>query len=133
METKGNAKLEWPKEKLLHYGAGKLSKSELLAVILHSGTKNLDVIELAKNILRVYPKFSLAEADVAELEKKFDLDPSKICEMIACFELGKRMAEDDKLPADPAGREAKGTALGIVPEDDMLAKFGTENFLESKP
>ncbi|MFA7208959.1 MAG: UPF0758 domain-containing protein [Parcubacteria group bacterium] len=128
METKGSAKIEWPKEKMLHYGADKLTKSELLAIILRTGTKGMDVVELAKNILREYPKFSLAGADAAELEKTFGLDTAKACEVIASFELGRRMAEEDGISAVVAVQEsADGSAEGVL-EDDPLAKFGTADF-----
>ncbi|MDP1883906.1 MAG: hypothetical protein Q8L10_00915 [Candidatus Moranbacteria bacterium] len=133
MQTKENGKIEWPKEKLLHYGADKLTKSELLAVILRTGAKNLDVVELAKNILRRYPKFSLAGADVAELEKTFGLDAARACGMIACFELGKRMAAEEKKPSVVmADLEADSDPIKIAPEEDPLAKFGTANFSKIK-
>jgi len=123
-----NAKIEWPKEKLLHYGADKLTKSELLAIILRTGTGRLDVIELAKNILRKYPKFSLAEADIVELEKAFGLETSKACEIVACFELGKRMLKDRETPLDLEPHN-----IDDNPEDydfgkDILSEFGSENF-----
>lgn len=84
-------KIEWPREKLLYYGAGKLSKSELLAILLRTGTKGVDVVELSKKILRKFPKFSLADANIEELKNTFGLGEAKACEIIACFELGRRM------------------------------------------
>ncbi|MDZ4385037.1 MAG: UPF0758 domain-containing protein [Candidatus Moranbacteria bacterium] len=128
MQVKKGAKIEWPKEKLLHYGADKLTKSELLAVILRTGAKNLDVVELAKNILRRYPKFSLAGTDAAELEKTFGLDAARACGIIACFELGRRTAEEDRSSDDVAVQETDNGSVEGVPEEDPLAKFGTANF-----
>ena len=39
-----------PREKLKIYGADKLTNEELLAIILHTGTKDISVFELAKQI-----------------------------------------------------------------------------------
>lgn len=133
MQSKDTAKIEWPKEKLLHYGADKLTKSELLAILLRIGTKNLDVIESAKNILRQYPKFSLADSNVAELEEKFGLEPGKACELIACFELGRRMAEEKTVPIDSVDQDMEMDGSMNVAEEDMLAKFGSENFSQNNP
>lgn len=98
MPRKENSKIEWPKEKLVHYGAGKLSKSELLAILLHAGVNKIDVVELAKNILRKHPKFSLADVSAEELREEFGIQNDKACEIIACFELGRRMAQDKNSP-----------------------------------
>jgi len=43
-------KVERPREKLMQYGPGKLTNSELLAIILRSGTKEENVVELANKI-----------------------------------------------------------------------------------
>ncbi len=43
-------KVERPREKLIQYGPEKLSNSELLAILLHSGKKGENVIELANKI-----------------------------------------------------------------------------------
>lgn len=89
-------KIEWPREKLLHYGAGKLTKSELLAILLRTGAKGMNVIELSKNILRKFPNFTLADADIKELQNTFGLGAAKACEIVACFELGRRMLKGKK-------------------------------------
>ncbi len=89
-------KIEWPREKLLHYGAGKLSKSELLAILLRTGAKGVDVVELSKKILRKFPQFSLADANINDLKNTYGLGEAKACEIVACFELGRRMLKGKK-------------------------------------
>lgn len=103
-----------PREKMLKYGPDKLSNSELLALLLRTGTKNLNVVELAESILRNFSGKGLAEAPVAELSKVFGLGEAKACEIVACFELGKRLLKDKKAvllmtPSDVA-RELKDIA-----------------------
>ena len=41
-----------PREKLLSYGAESLSDAELLAILLGSGTKDRNVLELSNDIWR---------------------------------------------------------------------------------
>lgn len=48
---KGRNKEERPYEKCLEHGAVSLTDTELLAVLLRTGVKGLDVLELAKHIL----------------------------------------------------------------------------------
>ena len=42
---------EQPREKLMRYGADSLSDSELLAILIRTGTQKLNVIETAKALL----------------------------------------------------------------------------------
>ncbi len=51
--------VERPREKLMQYGPEKLSNSELLAIILRSGRKGENVIELANKILKRFSKDEL--------------------------------------------------------------------------
>ena len=43
---------ERPREKLLKYGADKLSDTELLAILLRTGTKGKSAIDIAEEILK---------------------------------------------------------------------------------
>ena len=83
-----------PREKLLAYGPGKLSTTELLALILGSGKKGENVIALAEKILKRVGKRTLPDAGVHELQAISGLGPAKVAEIIACFELGKRLIHD---------------------------------------
>ncbi len=83
-----------PREKLAKYGPDKLSDAELLAILLRSGTKGENVIELAKKILKSFADGRLATASVSELVKTFGLGTAKASEVVACFELGRRFLKD---------------------------------------
>lgn len=89
-------KVERPREKLMHYGPEKLSNSELLAIILRSGTKGNNVIELAKRILKKFSANQLPYLTFDDLKSVYGLGPAKSCEIISCFELGKRLLKDKK-------------------------------------
>jgi DNA repair protein RadC len=89
-------KVERPREKLINYGPEKLSNSELLAIILRSGTKEENVVELANKILKRFSADELPNLTFNDLKDYPGLGPAKACEIIACFELGKRLLKDKK-------------------------------------
>jgi DNA repair protein RadC len=83
---------EKPREKLLAQGPETLSVSELLAVVLTTGTSKEDVIEMSGRIIREYGEKSiLAERDANKLSKDMDIPLVKSCIIVAVGELGRRM------------------------------------------
>lgn len=80
-----------PREKLLENGAGALSTTELLAIVLGVGTKKEEVFSMASRLLREYGEKGIAyQKDPKVLEKDLTLPLTKACQIVACFELGKR-------------------------------------------
>lgn len=98
-------KFERPREKLAKYGAGKLTDAELLAILLRTGTKELNVLKLAQAILRKFEDKQIVDLTIADLKKIHGIGAVKASEIIACFELGKRMLKDKK------------SALLLTPQD----------------
>lgn len=94
MKIKDIPTIERPREKLVKYGPEKLTNAELLAILLRTGTKGQNVLEMSKKILRKFPQEKLAEADLKELQKFFGLGETKAVEIIACFELSRRLLKD---------------------------------------
>jgi len=89
-------KIDRPREKLIQYGPEKLSNSELLALLLRSGNKDVNAIELAGKILKKFGAKELPNLNFKDLKKIPGLGPAKTCEIVACFELGKRLLKDKK-------------------------------------
>lgn len=89
-------KIDRPREKMQKYGPGKLTDSELLAILLRTGTENLNVVELSKKIIKKFGKKNLPKARFPELKKTFGLGPAKAAEIMACFELGRRFLNGKK-------------------------------------
>lgn len=56
--------------------------------------EGVNVIELAKKILKQFPKEKLLLATVEDLTKVFGLGEAKACEIVACLELGRRLFKD---------------------------------------
>ncbi|EKD65294.1 MAG: hypothetical protein ACD_50C00139G0004, partial [uncultured bacterium] len=84
-------RVDRPREKLEKYGPEKLSHSELLAIILGTGSKGINVIELANKILKKFSGDGVSKANTVELKNTFGLGSAKACEIVACFELGRRL------------------------------------------
>lgn len=96
VKIKDLPKVDRPREKLEKYGPERLSEAELLAILLRSGTKELNVLKLSQTILRKFEKDNFVNISIAELKKIHGLGTAKACEIVACFELGKRLLKDKK-------------------------------------
>ena len=94
MKIKELPKIERPREKLIRYGSQKLSNLELLAIILGSGKKGENVLHLAKKILKKFPKDQLSNTSIKRLIEVEGIGDTKACQIIACFELGKRFLKN---------------------------------------
>ena len=90
-------KIEQPREKLIKYGSDKLSTAELLAIILRTGPKGSNVIKVAESALAKYKGASLANTGFVDLRKIKGIGPVKAGELIACFELGRRLLKDKQI------------------------------------
>ena len=95
-KIKDISKVDRPREKLEKYGPEKLSDSELLAILLRTGTKDCNVIELSKKILKKFPGEKLLSASIKDLSEIHGLGKVKAGEIIACLEFGKRILKDKK-------------------------------------
>lgn len=91
--------MEWPqgerpRERLLTQGADNLSDAELLAIFLRTGTKKLNVVDLARYLLHDFQGLKpLMEADFATFNSYPGLGSAKFCQLQACLELSKRYLE----------------------------------------
>ena len=86
------AKDDQPREKLLLKGAENLSNSELLALLIHNGTRDKTAVDLAKDVLKI-GKDSLNElgkVTVKELMKVKGIGEAKAITIAAAMELGRR-------------------------------------------
>lgn len=89
-------KIELPREKLVKYGVEKLSNAELLAILLRTGISGLNVIELAKLILKKFDKAKLVNLKIEDLKNIKGLGTVKAGEIVACLEFGRRILKDKK-------------------------------------
>ena len=97
MKLKNYPKIELPREKLERYGVDKLKDAELLAILLGAGVKGTNVLELASKILNKWKEVGIGLATVEELSEIHGIGRAKACEIVACFELGRRLLKDKKV------------------------------------
>lgn len=88
--------VEQPREKFEKYGPEKLSSSELLAIILRTGIEGTNVVELSKKILQKFGEQGLAFATFEELKSIKGLGETKVMQILASIELGKRILKGKK-------------------------------------
>jgi DNA repair protein RadC len=108
MKIKDLPKIERPREKLIAKGAENLKDSELLAILLRTGTIGKNVIEIASQILSKYSKKRLLQMTYQDLSKISGIDSAKATTLLAAFELSKRALEvnDTNLPVISDAKDA---------------------------
>ena len=107
---------ERPRERLRDFGAGALSSTELLAIILRTGTKGQNVLSMATSLISSFGGLAgLAKANLPELQKAKGLGFAKACDLKAALELGRRMAAEH-----PADRDV------VTSPQDIMNLLGTE-------
>lgn len=86
---------ERPREKLVDRGPAALSMAELLAVILGVGTSKEEVLAMSTRVLREYGERAVVEQrDPRALAASLDIPLGKATQLVACFELGRRLFEE---------------------------------------
>lgn len=87
---------ERPYEKLEMYGESSLSNSELLAIIIKTGTKEETAIELAQRVLSIDSQSNnlrfLSQISIEELKKIKGIGRVKAIELKAVCEIAKRIS-----------------------------------------
>lgn len=104
MRIKELYKDERPRERLLKNGAETLSNVELLAILLRTGTRKRNAVDLARSLLdgsegRVG---GIASMSIDRLRQLDGIGPAKAATLAAAFELGRRCASENTVP----GRKA---------------------------
>jgi DNA repair protein RadC len=89
-----------PREKLLLKGRASLSDAELLGILIGSGTKDMNAIDLAKAVLMKVNNSlgELAKLSVHDLEKIKGIGKAKAISIVSAMELGRRRS--DRLPGE---------------------------------
>ncbi len=89
---------ERPREKAMQYGIEMLSNRELIALLLRSGTKAQSALEIADEVIQLTSSLGeIANLSMSELMRIKGIKCAKGLELLAAFELGKRIAFDKVL------------------------------------
>ncbi|MER3497872.1 MAG: hypothetical protein C4308_04185 [Chitinophagaceae bacterium] len=86
------AKDDRPREKLLTNGASSLSNSELLAILIHNGTREKTAVDLSKEVLKLGKDNlnELGKLSIKDLMKIKGIGEAKAISIAAALELGRR-------------------------------------------
>lgn len=91
LRVKDLDEVDKPRERLIKYGPSILAVEELVAILLNVGTKKEEVMSMSSRILKEYGENSIvSQTNPKTLAKDLDIPIVKACQLISCFELGRR-------------------------------------------
>lgn len=128
LSIKNWAEADRPREKMLLRGASALTDSELLAILIGSGSRTESAVELAQRILRQADNslISLSRMSAQEMTKIKGVGPAKSITISAALELGRRRKniEIEQRPKITCSRDAYTVLYPIfcdLPHEEMWA------------
>jgi DNA repair protein RadC len=84
-----------PRERLAAKGAGALADAELIAILLRTGLKGANAVQVGQQLLNKFGSLqALAKASVADLQKVKGIGRDKAVTLMAAFALAHKMAEE---------------------------------------
>ncbi|MGE5597041.1 MAG: RadC family protein [Hyphomicrobiales bacterium] len=129
-----------PREKLLAHGPEVLSDAELVAIVIGSGLRGENVIELSRRILDDLGHLAgLVRSDARSLQRARGLGPAKAAQVAAAIELGRRVQQIDPeqrpLLTSPEAvyRFAGSRLLGKTREQLLVLSLDTKGRLIGAP
>ena len=125
MNIKDLPKVDRPREKLIKFGPKFLKDYELLAILLNTGTKGKNVLEVAQNILLNFPKKKLLGLNFDQFKKINGIGPTKATQILSAFEFAKRVLEVDSSNTLPTVQTTKD----IIAQVSYLREHKKENFV----
>ncbi|MCX6884831.1 MAG: DNA repair protein RadC [Verrucomicrobia bacterium] len=91
-----------PRERLAREGADALSNAELVAILLRTGLKGTNVVEVAQQVLNKFRTLrELANASLDELRTVKGIGRDKAVTLLAAFALARKMARELQIDSPP--------------------------------
>jgi DNA repair protein RadC len=95
LKLKDQPPSERPRERLAALGAEALSHAELIGILLRTGLKGMNAVEVGKQLLQKYTTLNaLAQASVVDLQKVKGIGRDKAVTLVAAFALARLMARE---------------------------------------
>ncbi len=95
MRLKDQPASERPRERFEARGAEALSHAELIAILLRTGLKGTNVVEIGRQLMAKYGSLqALAQASLEDLQTIKGIGRDKAVTLAAGFALARRMAEE---------------------------------------
>lgn len=106
---------ERPRERLLRQGADALKTSELIAILLRTGTIGLSAIDVADKLIAQHGTLeALSRASISDLAKVKGVGQTKAIQLKAAFTLGARLSRSE------------AESRTVETPDDVYALLGEE-------
>ena len=118
MHIKQMPATERPQEKLVYGGASGLSNSELLALIIRTGTNDKSAVRLADEVIS-YANANIGGLGMAEVRELTEIDgigEAKACSIVAAMELSKRLISDRQSAVRERIRDSRQVAELLMEE-----------------
>ncbi len=115
-----------PREKLMMRGAHNLTDTELIAILLRTGTKGKSVIDLAQELLTLQGNLAvLASKSMSVLTKSSGIGKDKAATLLAAFEISRRILSQSKWFSEKNITSPKDIAEIFIPllKDELKEKF----------
>ncbi len=125
MRLKDQPASERPRERLAAKGADALSNAELIAILLRTGLKGTNVVEVGRQLLKKYDGSlrTLATLSVDDLRKIKGIGRDKAVTLMAAFALARKMAAD--LCRDEPLLESPEAIVELLREDCRVRQVET--------
>ena len=95
LKIKDQPASERPRERLVSGGAEALSNAELIAILLRTGLKGMNAVEVGKHVLLKFGSLqALAQASVDDLRTVKGIGRDKAVTLVAAFALAHKMAKE---------------------------------------
>jgi DNA repair protein RadC len=124
MKLKDQPVSERPRERLLEHGPGALSSAELVAIMLRTGLKGTNVVDVGKEVIQRFGSLrALAQASVDDLQTIKGIGKDKGATLVAAFALARRMA--DELRSEAPLLDTPDAIASLMREDARLRRVET--------
>jgi DNA repair protein RadC len=95
MRLKDQPLSERPRERLAERGPNALTHAELIAILLRTGLKGANAVEIGRQLLQKFgPLQTLAQTSVDDLQSVKGIGRDKAVTLVAAFALARAMAKD---------------------------------------
>jgi len=119
---------ERPRERLAALGPEALSNAELIAILLRTGMKGMNVVEIGKQLMQKHGSLhNLAQASVEDLLEVKGIGKDKAVTLVAAFALARKMAEE--IRSESPMLETPEAVAALMREDSRLKRVETFNVL----
>lgn len=97
MRLKDQPASERPRERLVARGPDALTHAELIAILLRTGLRGANVVEIGRRLLKKYGSLhAIAMASVDDLRQEPGVGPDKAATLVAAFALARRMEAEKR-------------------------------------